>query len=80
MTRESAYRLANGGNESRGSVPIHRSESNTARIPVYVCAPPVDRSFAYELELFIGLLGNGLSAGEMAENIAAWIATQSERT
>jgi hypothetical protein len=35
MTRESARRLADGGNDSRGSVPVHAKRSNVACIPLY---------------------------------------------
>ena len=39
MTRESKWRLAQGGNGSRGSVPIHPKPSTAATIAVYIDAP-----------------------------------------
>lgn len=36
ITAESLARLARGGNDSRGSVPIHANRSATARFPLYL--------------------------------------------
>lgn len=35
ITAESVMRLSQGGNGSRGTVPIHPTYSNTATIPLY---------------------------------------------
>lgn len=36
ITYESVYRLKRGGNDSRGTVPIHVERSSVAKMPVYV--------------------------------------------
>lgn len=38
ITTESISRLERGGNDSRGTVPIHREESRGACAPVYLVA------------------------------------------
>lgn len=38
ITRESLMRLQRGGNDSRGSVPVHAERSNSAKFAVYLDA------------------------------------------
>ena len=40
MTQESLHRLRQGGNDSRGSVPVHAAASNVAKIPLFMGAQP----------------------------------------
>jgi hypothetical protein len=47
ITRESLARLQRGGNESRGTVPVHVQRSNIATIPLYAARnsrPTTDKS------------------------------------
>lgn len=39
VTDESMYRLLRGGNDSRGTVPLHEKPSSVAKIPLYLGVP-----------------------------------------
>lgn len=43
ITRESMMRLSNGGNDSRGTVPVHRFASAIANRPLYLHPPESTR-------------------------------------
>ena len=64
MTKESEYRLKNGGN-SKGAVPVHAKRSNTAVIPLYTApvAAPQREWVGLTAEEFVACLVKSLCTG-----------------
>ena len=68
ITDESLLRLSKGGNDSRGSVPVHAASSRVAKTPLYLGEPDTLCALRRLLAMFDSEIHNEYDGTSMLES------------